>query len=389
MSPIDLSHVPIIDAHCHGFRAADLVAAPPEGLLDRVTVMGMCFGSATGINPALADTVSSMTGSTLMAGLTRRRLAAYLDCAPDEVLQKRHATLEDDPTAYVSGLLAEANLQGLFVDDGFPLPKVDQLEMQQLVGMPIYRVARIEPMIEAARQQTDNIVDLEEAFRAQLDEAANDPRCVAFKSIIAYRTGLDVGRPGRDEVTGSYHRWREAGWRNGRDTSKEVRDHLLNVTYEVAKRTDRPVHIHSGAGDTDVVLSHARPTHLGPLLTRFADQPTVLIHSGFPWLGEATYLAALYPLAYLELSLYLPWGMLDMDRVFNQVIGSVPTGKILYGSDEASEPEILWLSARESRAALERVLTGAVERDFMTVAEAEQIGPAILGQNVLKLHGVK
>jgi predicted TIM-barrel fold metal-dependent hydrolase len=127
---------------------------------------------------------------------------------------------------------------------------------------------------------------------------------------------------------------------------------------------------------------------LGPLLTRFAAQPTVLIHSGFPWLGEATYLAALYPLAYLELSLYLPWGMLDMDRVLTQVIGAAPTNKILYGSDEASEPEILWVSAQTARLALERVLGSAVERDFMTLQEAETVGRAILSQNVLQLHGL-
>ncbi|MCB0167539.1 MAG: amidohydrolase family protein [Anaerolineae bacterium] len=385
---INLSQAPIIDAHSHGFRAEKLVNAPPEGFLDRITVMGMCFGSATGVDPALAGAVSAMTDHTLMAMVTRRRLAAYLNCSPAELFQARHAALEADPPAYVSGLMRDANLSALLVDDGFPLPKVDQLEMQELIGVTIHRVARIEPMIEAARQQTHSAAALEEAFRAELETAAHDPRCVAFKSIIAYRTGLDVGAPTREEVDASYQRWQAAAWREGRETSKPLRDHLLNVTFEIAKKYERPVHIHSGAGDTDVVLSHARPTNLGPLLTRFAGQPTVLIHSGFPWLGEATYLASLYPLVYLELSLYLPWGMLDMDRVLTQVIGAVPTNKILYGSDEASEPEILWVSAKESRAALERVLTSAVERDFMTLPEAEQIGQAILARNVLRLHGL-
>jgi predicted TIM-barrel fold metal-dependent hydrolase len=385
---VNLSQAPIIDAHTHGFRAENLVAAPPEGFLDRITVMGMCFASATGVDPALASTVSAMTDHTLMAMLTRRRLADYLKSTPAEVLEARHAALKNNPQAYISGLMRDANLSALLVDDGFPLPKVNQFEMQELVGVTIHRVARIEPMIEAARRQTRSAAELEAAFRAELETAAQDPRCVAFKSIIAYRTGLDVGTPGRHEVDESYQRWQAAGWREGRDTSKPLRDHLLNVTFEIAKKYERPVHIHSGAGDTDVVLSHARPTNLGPLLTRFAAQPTVLIHSGFPWLGEATYLAALYPLAYLELSLYLPWGMLDMDRVLTQVIGAAPTNKILYGSDEASEPEILWVSAQTARLALERVLGSAVERDFMTLQEAETVGRAILSQNVLQLHGL-
>ncbi|MCB0176237.1 MAG: hypothetical protein KDJ97_37415, partial [Anaerolineae bacterium] len=145
---VDLSQAPIIDAHSHGFRAENLVNAPPEGFLDRITVMGMCFGSATGVDPALAGAVSAMTDHTLMAMVTRRRLAAYLDCSPAELFQTRHAALEADPQAYVSGLMRDANLSAMFVDDGFPLPKVDQLEMQKLVGATIHRVARIEPMIE-------------------------------------------------------------------------------------------------------------------------------------------------------------------------------------------------------------------------------------------------
>ncbi|MCB0212124.1 MAG: amidohydrolase family protein [Anaerolineae bacterium] len=385
---IDLSQAPIVDAHSHGFQADKLIAAPPEGFLDRITVMGMCFGSATGVNPALAGAVSSMTDHTLMAMLTRRRLAEYLACSPEALLPTRHATLAADPQAYISGLMADAHVSAMVVDDGYPLPKVDQRVMQELTGITIHRVARIEPMIEAARQQTQSAADLEAAFRAELERAVNDPRCVAFKSIIAYRTGLDVGAPSREEVAASYKRWQAADWREGRDTSKALRDHLLNVTFEIAKKYDRPVHIHSGAGDTDVVLSHARPSNLGPLLTRFADHPTVLIHSGFPWLGEATYLASLYPLAYLELSLYFPWGMLDMDRVLTQVIGAVPTNKILYGSDEASEPEIVWISAKEGRAALERVLSSAVERDFMTIDQAQSIGHNILAHNVLRAHGL-
>jgi predicted TIM-barrel fold metal-dependent hydrolase len=249
-------------------------------------------------------------------------------------------------------------------------------------------VTRIEPLIEEARNVTNNVQDLEEAFRALLEEAAQDPRCVAFKSVIAYRTGLDVGSPSRDKVALSYRRWKEAEWRDGRETSKDLRDHLLNVTFEIASRVDRPVHIHTGAGDADVVLAYARPSNLAALLMRFSAHPVVLIHSGYPWLEEATYLASIYPMAYLELSLTLSWPTLDIDRGLNLILGSVPTSKVLYGSDTSFEPEVLWISAKLARAALGRVLGCAVERNYLTQKEAERVGRSVLAGNVIRLHGL-
>jgi hypothetical protein len=66
----------------------------------------------------------------------------------------------------------------------------------------------------------------------------------------------------------------------------------------------------------------------------------------------------------------------------------VPGAKIFHGSDQASEPEMFWASARLVRASLERVLTRYVERDWLTVEEAERIGRGILAGNVRTLHAI-
>ena len=66
----------------------------------------------------------------------------------------------------------------------------------------------------------------------------------------------------------------------------------------------------------------------------------------------------------------------------------VPTAKLLYASDQASEPEVFWISARLARRSLERVLDGLVERDFLRVGEAETIGRGILADNTRRLHGL-
>jgi hypothetical protein len=47
------------------------------------------------------------------------------------------------------------------------------------------------------------------------------------------------------------------------------------------------------------------------------------------------------------------------------------------------------VSARLVRQALERVLGGFVDRDFLSGAEADSIGRGVLAENVRRLHGIR
>ncbi len=51
MPAIDLSHAPVVDAHCHPWRNSERVQHDPLGFEDRVTMMGMCL-----ISSGLLDT---------------------------------------------------------------------------------------------------------------------------------------------------------------------------------------------------------------------------------------------------------------------------------------------------------------------------------------------
>jgi hypothetical protein len=70
------------------------------------------------------------------------------------------------------------------------------------------------------------------------------------------------------------------------------------------------------------------------------------------------------------------------------VLGSVPANKVMYGSDEASEPEVIWLSARLARAALRRVLDEGVAFEYLTEPDAERLGRRVLADNAAELHGI-
>ena len=212
---------------------------------------------------------------------------------------------------------------------------------------------------------------------------------MAFKSVIAYRTGLDVEEAAPDDYCErAFENWRADGFTETRQNAKPIRDRLLRVALRAAKRHDRPVHIHCGGGDPSVVLEHAHPQDLFPLLSQHADQPVVLIHSGWPWLEEGAYVASILPQVYLEMSITMPWGSFAVDQKLEVLLGAAPPAKILYGSDESTEPEVIWLSAQLGREALGRVLGTAVERGWLDAAEARSIGEGVLAGNVRRLHGI-
>ncbi len=385
---LDFRDAAVVDAHCHGFSQKHVLEADPSGWLDRLTLMGMCLGSSNSVDKELIHLVPEMTRSTLLTIAAQRWLAAFFKCTPEAVPAQRQAALQADPAGYIKRLLSDQNVVGLFVDEGYPQPRVAPEDFEALTGTPVHRVVRIEPLILSAIQDTDNLADFEERYVQLLKQAAIDPRTVAFKTIIAYRTGLDVEQPDPAQVPKSFLEWKASGWKEDRAVSKPVRDHLLHVALGVANDVKMPFHIHTGGGDPDVLLHYARPSLLKPLLSRYISHPVVLIHCGYPWMEEAAFLAAIFPRAYVELSVMTPWSTLYIDRALELFLGSVPANKLFHGSDEASEPELIWLAARQTKAALKRVLGRAVDFDMLSIEDADRIGKGVLSRNALALHGL-
>ena len=387
---VSLANEYVIDAHSHGFRLNDLVSRPPGEMLDRITMLGACLISSGGLDPDDLPFLRELTDSDPLSMVCRMRLSELLECEPtrEAVSEARRQALSADGTAYLRRLWAHAGIRGLVVDDGYPLPRVDPVEMAREADIPVHRVVRIEPLIADIRERVATYAQLEDALSAELESACTAGNAIAIKSVIAYRTGLDVAEWPRDEVASSYLRWSESGFPETRELAKPVRDTLLRRTLDVAKRLGRPVHIHCGGGDPSVVLAHARPKDLFPMLDRYRDQPIVLIHSGWPWLEEGAYVASILPRVYLETSINTAWSSLIMDQKLEAIMGIAPTAKIMFGSDESTEPELAWISAITTREALERVLSNAVRRRWMTVEDAVRVGRGVLAKNCERLHGL-
>jgi hypothetical protein len=388
MTEVDLSDAEIVDAHTHPYRLEDLLAKSSEGFDTRLMFLGESFLSSSRMHEDLWPVADGFTGSTVFALALYRWLAEHLGCEPtrDEVTAARDEALRADPVSYTKGLLGAAGVSAVLADEGYPQPPIPAEKFAGTIGVTVHRVARLEPWI--LQHRDGSFDDLVSGVEARATEGASDPNCVAYKSIVAYRTGLDVGDPRAAEAAEAFDRWRSDGWAETRAHAKPVRDFLVRRLLDVAKAHDRPVHFHCGGGDPDIDLEHAGPRGLFPLLVDRQDQPIVLVHSGFPWIEEAAYIASALPNVYLELSELIPWGWGQVEPALEVVVGSVPAAKVMYGSDEAGEPEAFWISARMARGALERVLGRFVERDHLDRAQAERLGRMVLAGSCRALHGL-
>jgi len=388
MNEVDLSGAEIVDAHTHPYRQEDLLAKGSEGFDTRATFLGESFQSSSRLDPKLWPYVDGLTGSTVLGIALVRWLARHLGCEEtrEAVTAAREAALRSDATAYTKGLLESAGVVAVLSDEGYPQPPIPAAEFAQTIGVTVHRVARLEPWILAHRDGSFD--DLVSGVGSEATVATSDPNCVAFKSIVAYRTGLDVGDPSASEAAEAFVRWRDDGWRETRQHAKPVRDFLIRRALEVAKANDRPFHFHSGGGDPDIDLAHATPQSLFPLLVDVQDQPVLLVHSGYPWIREAAYIASVLPHVSLELSELIPWGWGQVEWALEMLVGTVPAAKLLYGSDEAGEPEAFWASALLARASLERVLARFVDRDYVSVEQAERLGRLVLAGACRGLHGI-
>jgi predicted TIM-barrel fold metal-dependent hydrolase len=156
---------------------------------------------------------------------------------------------------------------------------------------------------------------------------------------------------------------------------------------DVARERDLWLHIHAAVGDPDIVYQRANPALLYPLLhsERFRANKVVLVHGGWPWVGEAAAMVAILPNVYLDVSEGTIFGMPNMRQRILEAVEACPYTKILYGAD-GSVPEALWIVAKRYKAVLGRVLEDLTAEGFCSRRDAHQIGRCILSENATRLY---
>ena len=195
------------------------------------------------------------------------------------------------------------------------------------------------------------------AFDTIVNEAIDDPDVVAFKSVICYRTGLDVksavneveARAAFAEIIANFALL---------DFTKLQEDNLNDlVVHRTAmlirdspSKLKKAIQFHTGLGDNDITLAKSSPSHLQDFIRAYPTVPIVLLHAGYPFMREVGYLASVYEHVYADIGQVFPCISEDgQEQVLRQIIELCPWSKILWSTDGHWFPETYLLAITQMR----------------------------------------
>jgi len=372
---LDFSAIPILDHHAHS-----LLRRPPAKPGEWLKFF------TESVDP---EVIAHHVPHTLFFQFAVKALAGLLGCEPkpESVLAGRDRLGRH---GWVERLIRDANINGMLVDYGFQSSdSYPHDELAELLPCRVEPILRLETLAQKLILENGTYDQMLDAFIAEV-EGAKKAGYVALKSIIAYRTGLNIREWPLSEVKAAFGPIKELARRQGqiRLASQPVNDTLVNHALDISERQRLPFQFHTGFGDADVDLRLANPLNFRQLLQsgKYTHVPWVLLHQGYPYVREAGYLAGIYANVYTDLSLAIPFAVSETDELLTQLLGLAPTSKLLYASDGFSVPELFWLGAKVVRAGLERVLGLQVDRGVLRVAEAYKTAEQILFRNSERLY---
>lgn len=387
---LDLSTLPVVDVHCHPFLKHDALTANqfldivsfPGGGVEFLVEGGMPVEAAT-------QQVRRVRRDTVYYRYLVRQLAAFFECEPhlEQIVGQRNRAVQEDFYGYVKRLYEACRLTAMVTDFGYPKPPLDVAEFKANTPIEVIPLYRIETFIDAWLDKDVSWHEFRQSFDDTIAQALEHGGFRGLKSIIAYRTGLDVSPLSRTPDQGR-QAW--AAIRRGVGNYKLLRDHLLCRALELCLEYDVPMQIHTGMGDYEVNLMECRPALLMDLLRfpAFRACKVLLVHTGYPYHAEAGYMANMLPQVYCDVSEGIPFAGNAARRIFAEVLEMAPLSKVTYGADGYVVPEIAYVGAMLGKQALAQALEELIENGMLTRSEAQESAGWILAGNARRLYGL-
>lgn len=376
----DLAVVPVVDNHCH---SVDRDQDHRE-----IGSWRAFFTESPDAGTRAVDVASTTFYRRLVT-----EMAAFYQVPPTEeaVLAARAG---QDAEALTGRLLRAGDVAALVVDTGYPDP-ASALSVDQLAragGCRTVSLLRLELTFQRLVTGCETYDDLREAVRSELTDARGQGWS-GFKTVVAYRTGLDIRRWDPDDARIAFLAARSEVDATGtvRLGYKPLLDELLHVAFSVAADEELPVQAHVGYGDPDADLRLANPLLLREVLEEpaYRGMPLVLLHSCWPYVREGAYLAAVYGNAWLDLSFGIPFlSRGEMRQATRAALGAAPASRLMYSSDGARVPELHWMGARDGRRIIGEALAELVTDGDLTGDQARNTGCRVLRDNAWSLYGI-
>ena len=388
---VEVAHLPVVDVHAHPFLNKGRVT--PEQFTDMTAFGGgsreyMEQGDIEFTDEVRDELQLGKRWTTYHKRMVRD-LARYFDVEATlvAVVEARNQAVDAGYREYVRKLYGDAGIEEIVFDFGVPLSILPMAEVKAELPIDITPVFRIEPLIAQLLKTDLGWAEFKRTFDDTVNNALTNNGYRGLKSIIAYRTGLDISPLSRTADQGAQAL--DAIRRGlGGGSMKKLRDHLVCRAMEICMEHDVPMQIHTGMGDFEVNLVLCRPSFLMELL-RFPTFRGCLVHSGYPYHREAAYMSNVLPRVYCDVSEGIPFAGNAAKDIFTGVMALAPLNKICYGSDGYTLPEINYSSAKLGKMALAQALDELVESDFLSDADAQEAAGLILAGNARELYRVR
>jgi predicted TIM-barrel fold metal-dependent hydrolase len=224
-----------------------------------------------------------------------------------------------------------------------------------------------------------------EEYLASLDRAfhlAREGGAVGAKSKLAYRRSLAHSRPTTDEAARIY------GRRNPDEAeTRALEDFLVHAVTARAGAFGLPYQMHVGIGSWQTnVVDRANPLLLNPLIEAHRETTFVLLHGGYPFIGEMATLAKNHPNVYLECGWLAYIAPAAYRRAMGEWLDAVPASKLLGVGADCAHVEQTLGAVILTRRQLALALAEKVRDQMWPIPLAESVARRVLGQNGRDLY---
>ncbi len=373
---LDLTSIPLVDNHCH-----------PVLLNQQMGPLHFRRYFTEGTDSSLPE---KHIPNTVYYLWMLRQMATFYGCQniEEDILAARNNL---DASTLIDRLFRTANIDTLILDPAFPLPEVCYTpeRIGQLGHCRTVKMLRLETLMQSLIVQYDDLDEMVKHYSLELSDVRGRGYC-ALKSIVAYRTGLNIAEWSKDQTVASFAEARSA-ISNGqlRIVHKPLIDYLLHIAFRHASEQQLPIQFHTGYGDRDTDMRLGNPLHLRDVLERndYQKMQVVLLHESYPYCQLGAYLAAIYPHVYFDLSYTIPFlDKLEMLAFTRQALSVAPASKLMYSSDGINIPEMHWAGAIRGRSVIGQVLIEMIEAGEIDEEQAYSLAQLILHDTAYKVY---
>ena len=366
---LDITSIPVVDNHCH-----------PVLLNQHMDALRFRSYCTEATDPSFAE---KHVPNTVYYLWLLRQMATFYGCErnEDDILAARSRLGSD---TLLEHLLRAANIDALILDPAYPLSSACYTpeRMGQLGHCRAVKMLRLETLMQELILDYSDFDEVIERFADQVRHVHEHGYC-ALKSIVAYRTGLNIAEWSKDEAAAAFLEARTQASEQGqlRLAHKPLIDYLLHIAFQQAAEQQLPIQFHTGYGDSDTDMRLGNPLQLRDVLERkdYHSMAVVLLHESYPYCQLGAYLAAIYPHVYFDLSYTIPFlDKLEMLAFTRQALSAAPASKLMFSTDGIHLPEMHWAGALRGRSIIGQVLDEMIDADEIDEDQGYDIAQQIL-----------